>query len=97
MGYFTEGFLFSQMCVLANERRKPDETALELLDNIWNRIKDEVPDYEFNDETMPDHPFGQLLKEAFAPEWEPDENHEDYLDDWYDKVEQKLYERYKCS
>ena len=69
---------------LYNVRKETGQTAQQILDiacNPWNNC-----DAEFDDEMLPDHTFGQIIKEAFAPDLEYDPNQDQDGEQWYDQV-----------
>ena len=65
---------------LASVRELTGQTAQQILDIAcipWTNC-----DAEFDDETEPDQPFGQILKEAFAPDWEYDPAQDEDGEEW---------------
>ena len=101
MGNHTAGRAMAQTAVaLAGQRERTGQTALDMLDIAcapWGNC-----DAEFDEEDMPDRPFGQLLVEAFADgrEYRPgyvytgeNEDADDYWW-WSENVSARFSERF---
>ena len=86
---------------LMAQRELTGQTALEILDIAclpWRNT-----DAEFDEENMPDRPFGQLIMEAFADGQEfrsdyvytlDNEDGDDFYDWWSEHPGRKFRERY---
>ena len=98
MGNHSIGQAMVAVAVTANERRKPNETALDILDLAAERTDIRGMDAEFDDATNPDEAFGAILKEAFCPDFAfpkvTDEDSEAGWDDWYERAYRPFRARY---
>lgn len=92
MGYFTEGMMIARMAEVVVKRRKPEDTAMGLLDEMLGDLG--LPGAEFADceDSDPDHPLGALLKEAFAPDVVFDED--DDGEGFYEQVTRPFKKKY---
>jgi hypothetical protein len=80
------------IAITANERRKPNETALEILDMAAKRSEIRGADAEFDDAAQPGEPFGDLVTEAFFPAYSASADEDG--ENWYDLVYTPFRQRY---
>lgn len=97
MGNHAAGDAFANMAKALASRRRNGETALEILDEAFEKSGiGHGCDAEFEDATSPGDPFYDLINEAFAPVGKVyDFNDDDSYDEWADDVYSKFRERYK--
>lgn len=67
MGNHSIGRAFAAIVETALERRRPDESALDILDMAAEKTDIRGADAEFDDARNTDQPLGKLIFEAFAP------------------------------
>lgn len=97
MGNHTAGRYVVMAATIMAERRQAGETALEILDSAVAMAKenyDYSDDTEFDDAAQPGAPFGDLLTEAFYPNYEANPDSDDDGDQWYDLVYAPFKARY---
>ena len=97
MGDHTAGGLFVKIATALDSRRKEGETALQILDEAFERSEIGYGrDAEFDDATSPGHTFYDLINEAFN-DGTLYEEIEDAMDAWYDDVYGGFKKRYQLS
>jgi hypothetical protein len=74
------------------DRRKPGETALDILDIAADRSGVRGRDAEFDDSIDEEGPFRSLLLEAFGADYDPEDDEEG--DAFYDRVWSPFMARY---
>lgn len=87
MGNYAVGSAFVACAEIAAERRRPGETALEILDMAADKSGVRGMDAEFDDATMFGEPFCDLIIEAFG-------NHADFNPPYDDDEFEDAYERF---
>lgn len=71
-------------------RPKTGQSALEILDHACKDYRG--CDAEFDDEAYSDRPFGKLITEAFAPDFDPSTDEDG--EGWYEAAYEPFRERY---
>ena len=95
MGNHAAGNAFANIAKALASRRKEGETALEILDEAFERSGiGHGCDAEFEDATMPGDVFYDLINEAFN-DGQCYNDPDDAFEAWYDDVYAKFRERYK--
>jgi hypothetical protein len=92
MGNHQAGHAIVTVALAIAKRRKPDETALDILDEACSEYRG--CDAEFDDSCHLGEPFADLLKEAFAPDVGFSDD-DDGQEDFYDKVVTPFCKRYE--
>lgn len=97
MGNHAVGRAMVAVAEVAAERRKPGESAIDILDEAAERSEIRGMDAEFDDAIMPGEPMFDLIIEAFANgetfNLEDDDN-EDEWDRFYEGPYNAFRERY---
>lgn len=93
MGNHSIGRAYVAAVSMAYKRRRPDESALSILDEAAEFTDIRGMDAEFDDEPYVDGPFRSLLLEAFGEGYDPETDVDG--EGFYETVERAFSERYE--